>query len=364
MFTKWWMANLSGKGGRVVRLAGILTLSLTLVAASGCALLPDEEAEEDLPVITPPTISKKPEYEVRTETIELNVSAVGKIMSQREEPLFFTEDNLHVKEVLVKAGDSVKQGDVLIQLDVEDMQKDLRKKRLEFRKQEIAMKELLRTKDEKEPIEFEEASIVFEEQRQDLADLEKTIADGTLKAPFSGTIVSIAAQKGGSIKSYDTVAVLSDTSSLVVAASFAKEDLTKIAVGMNAKVDINASGVYEGKVKVMPVSTGSDNNDNGNSNPNQPDKDSIDKYVIVELAKWPEGIERGRPLSVSIVTERKENAVLIPASALRTIGSRTYVQVVESDGAKREVDVEVGLQTSTDVEIVKGLTPGQKVVGR
>ncbi|MDU2242948.1 MAG: efflux transporter periplasmic adaptor subunit, partial [Paenibacillus sp.] len=42
----------------------------------------------------------------------------------------------------------------------------------------------------------------------------------------------------------------------------------------------------------------------------------------------------------------------------------TYVQVVEEDGTKREADVEVGMQTSTDVEIVKGLTPGQKVVGR
>ncbi|EOS57925.1 efflux RND transporter periplasmic adaptor subunit [Paenibacillus barengoltzii] len=366
MFTKWWMANLSNKKGgiRLVRTLGVFALSLTLIASTGCALLPDEEAEEDLPVITPPTISKKPEYEVRTETIELSVSAVGKIMSQREEPLFFTKDNLHVKEVLVKAGDKVKQGDALIQLDVEDLQKELRKKKLEFRKQEISMKELLRTKDEKDPIEFEEASIVFEEQRQELEDLEKTIADGTLRAPFSGTIISVSVQKGAAIKAYDTVAVLSDTSSLVVAAQFAKEDLEKIAVGMKAKVDINAMGVFDGKVKVMPVDSGSSDDNNGGGGGKPPEKDTIDKYLIVELDKWPEGLERGRPLSVSIVTERKENAVLIPISALRTIGSRTYVQVVEEDGSKREADVEVGLQTSTDVEIVKGLTPGQKVVGR
>lgn len=369
MFTKWWMANLSDKRGkaRLVRTLGILSVCLALAASTGCSLLPNEESEEDLPVITPPTISKKPEYEVRTETIELSVSAVGKIMSQREEPLFFTEDNLHVKEVMVKAGDKVKQGDPLIQLDVEDLQKDLRKKKLEFRKQEINMKELLRTKDERDPIEFEEASIVFEEQRQALEDLEKTIADGTLRAPFSGTVVSVSAQKGATIKAYDTVAVLSDTSSLVVAAQFAKEDLAKVAVGMKAKVDINAAGVFDGKVKVMPVNTGSSDNGNGNgggSGGTPPEKDSIDKYLIVQLDKWPEGIERGRPLSVSIVTQRKENAVLIPISALRTIGSRTYVQVVEEDGSKREADVEVGLQTSTDVEIVKGLTPGQKVVGR
>ncbi|MGG6309964.1 efflux RND transporter periplasmic adaptor subunit [Paenibacillus macerans] len=366
MFTKWWMENLSGKSGRLVRTLGVLSICLTLVASTGCSLLPNEGEEEDLPVITPPTISKKPEYEVRTETIELSVSAVGKIMSQREEPLFFTEDNLHVKNVLVKAGDKVKQGDVLVQLDVEDLEKDLRKKKLEFRKQEIAMKETLRTKDEKDPIEFEEASIVFEEQRQELVDLQKTIADGTLKAPFSGTVVSVSAEKGSAIKAYDTVAVLSDTSALVVAASFAKEDLEKVAVGMKAKVDINAVGVFDGKVKVMPVDTGSgDNNGNGNGNgTNGPEKDSIEKYLIVQLDKWPDGVERGRPLSVSIITERKANAVLIPISALRTIGSRTYVQVVEADGSKREADVEVGLQTSTDVEIVKGLTPGQKVVGR
>ncbi|MNE85837.1 macrolide transporter subunit MacA [compost metagenome] len=75
-------------------------------------------------------------------------------------------------------------------------------------------------------------------------------------------------------------------------------------------------------------------------------------------------MERGRPLSATIVTQRKENAVLIPISALRSVGSRTYVQIVEADGSKREADVEVGLQTSTELEILNGLTPGQKVVGR
>ncbi|MNE57059.1 macrolide transporter subunit MacA [compost metagenome] len=75
-------------------------------------------------------------------------------------------------------------------------------------------------------------------------------------------------------------------------------------------------------------------------------------------------MERGRPLSASIVTQRKENATLIPIAALRTVGSRTYVQVIEDDGSKREVDVEVGLQTATEMEILNGLTPGQKVVGR
>jgi macrolide-specific efflux system membrane fusion protein len=78
----------------------------------------------------------------------------------------------------------------------------------------------------------------------------------------------------------------------------------------------------------------------------------------------PEGLQRGTPLSLNIIVNRKENAIVIPLSALRSIGARQYVQVIEADGSKREVDIEVGQQTSTQAEILKGLTPGQKVVGR
>jgi macrolide-specific efflux system membrane fusion protein len=38
--------------------------------------------------------------------------------------------------------------------------------------------------------------------------------------------------------------------------------------------------------------------------------------------------------------------------------------MIDDQGARGEVDVEVGLQTATEVEIIKGLQPGQKVVGK
>lgn len=368
MFMKWWMENLLNKKAWL-RTLSLVSLCIVLISAAGCGLLPNEEEEEDLPVITPPTISKKPEHVVRKETIELDVKGTGKILSQREEPLYFSDDKgaTHIKNVRVKAGDKVAAGDILIELDVEDLQKQLRKKRLDFRKQEIAMKEALRTKDEKEEYEFEESAIVFEEARQELVDLEQQIADGTLRAPFAGTIVSLKAEKGATIKAYESLGVISDTSALVVGATFSKEDLEKLAVGMKATVDINTFGQFNGKVKVMPSapdSGSSNNNNNGGQNGTPPEKDSIDKYLIVELDKWPEDLGRGNMLTVRIVTQRIEDAVLIPKSALREVGSRTYVQVVEPDGSKREADVEVGVQTPTDVQILKGLEPGQKVVGR
>ncbi|MNW06964.1 macrolide transporter subunit MacA [compost metagenome] len=75
-------------------------------------------------------------------------------------------------------------------------------------------------------------------------------------------------------------------------------------------------------------------------------------------------MNRGTPLSVSVITQRKEKAITIPLAALRSYSGRNYVQVVDEQGNKKEVDVEIGQQTATDVEIIKGLTSGQKVVGR
>ncbi|PYE45707.1 biotin/lipoyl-binding protein [Paenibacillus barcinonensis] len=370
MFMKWRTADFSSKGAAPKRgkRAALIVLGAVLVATmSGCSLLPSESEEEVLPPITAPTISKKPEYEVRTETLEKKVSGSGKMMSQREEKVYFTLDGMHVKELNVKPGDKVKKGQVLAVLDVSSVEKEIRGKRLQIRKSEVQMKETLRKKDEMDPVEFEEATIAFEELRQELVDLEDKLGQSTLTAPFGGTIIAVQVEKGAAVKAYDPIATIADTSNLLVAATFAKEDLEKFTAGMKAEVDINGAGKVAGKIKVMPTADASNNNNNGNGSGqggSPPPKDSLDQYVIVTLAKMPKGVERGTPLTVSIVTQRTENAIVIPVSALRSIGSRTYVQVSESDGSKREVDVEVGQQTSTDVEILKGLTVGQKVVGR
>lgn len=366
MFTKWSTENSSPDTGalrkRNWRRAVLALMCGTLLLTSACSLLPDEAEEEVLPSITPPTISKKPEYEVIKKPWINQSAGSGKIMSEQEETLFFTLDGKPIKEILVKNGDAVKAGQSIALLDVDDMQKDLRQKRLALRKDEVELKGTLRQKDEMDPVQFEEAQILYEEKRQAIADLEADIAKGTITAPFEGTIVSVAAKKGANSKKYDPVATIANTSRLTVAAKLSKDDLKKVAPGMEVEVSINTvSKSLKGKVKALPVAT-SENSGGGQGN--EPDQDSLDKYLTVELLeKLPASVTRGTPLSISVITERRKDVTVIPLAALRTIGSRTYVQVVDEKG-KREVDVEVGAQGSTEVEIKAGLEPGQKVVGR
>jgi len=371
MFTKWWTGDsfIHRKSGKAV-LAGLLCLSLAVT--SGCSLLPKEEEEEALPTINPPKLSKKPEYTVKTDTLITRVRGSGKMMSSREEDVFFTEDNKRIKEVYVKAGDQVTKGQLIAELDVSELESQLRQKRLQARSDELKMIEKLRGTEEKTAEQMEQDRIDFELKRQDLVKLEESIAKAKITAPFDGTVAMVYHKRGEMSKAYDAIATVADLSALTVAATISAEDLKKVAPGMEVEVDINALGQHKGTVKQLP-NPKKNNNQGGDpfggfygpgGNPQEKPQDSIDNYMVVELEKVPEKVARGTPLSVSVIVQKKEKAVVIPLAALRSITGRNYVQVVDEKGNKREVDVELGLQTSTDVEIVKGLTPGQKVVGR
>ncbi|MCY9658327.1 efflux RND transporter periplasmic adaptor subunit [Paenibacillus chondroitinus] len=364
MFTKWWTGNSSPNWGKPVT---ALLISTTLILSSGCSLLPKEQEEEALPSINPPKLSKKPEYTVKTETLETKVRGSGRLMALQEEKLFFSEDmtSKRISAILVKNGDAVEKGQPVAELDVSDMESDLKRKRLETRKDELTMIETLRKADEMTPEQIEQAKIDFELKREELTKLENQVSKAKLLAPFSGTIVTVTAKKGDTVKSEESVATLADLNELTVAASISADDAKKVSIGMEVQVDINSAGQHKGKVKQLPNPQAAGNNNGGFPGGGQDGKqDSIDQYLVVQLDEFPKGLNRGTPLSVTIITQRKENATTIPLAALRSYSGRNYVQVVDNQGNKKEVDVEIGQQTSTDVEIVKGLTAGQKVVGR
>lgn len=373
MSIKWLTGNSSRHdraGGKTLSRRGktalVLLLASSLAAASGCSLLPKEAEEEQLPAITPPKLSAKPEYEVKTTTLETKLRGVGRLMSTKEETLYFTqEETRRLKDIYVKAGDMVTAGQLIAELDVSTLESDLRQKRLQQRSEELRMIEILRKNDGSASAEeIEQAKIQFELKREELVKLEESIAKAKLTAPFSGTIVSVPVKKGDSIQSYAEIAVLADLTALTVAAELTADDLKKTAIGMEVIVDINAAGQHKGKVSQLPVPKEQNNQGQNPGQGQRPQQDSIENYLLVELDEFPQGLSRGTPLSISIIAQRKENVVVIPNAALRTYSGRSYVQVAEPDGSKREVDVEIGQQTSTEVEIVKGLTPGQKVVGR
>jgi macrolide-specific efflux system membrane fusion protein len=362
MYLKWWMDRLAAiKKNSIKQNVSIWAkrcmvffLTCSLFATAGCNLLPKEAAVEVVPIIDPPKISQKPEYNVASATIEQKVRASGKLMSLQESQLYFLSDNNRIQTIHVKTGDTVKQGQLIAELETGDLESQIKQKDIQLQKAELLMKDKLRNVTEQNQSATKLDQLDLQLQQQELAKLKQTLAKSRMVAPFAGVITYVAKNEGDMEKAYETIAVISDPAKLTVVARFSTSDLNAVIVGMETVVDINTVGQFKGKVVKLPVVH--DNQTNQTQ--------TINDYVVIQLDQMPPDLIENTPLSATIITESKANAVQIPLAALRTQGGRNYVLVVDGIGNKREVDVEVGLTTATEVEIVKGLTPGQKVVGK
>jgi len=81
----------------------------------------------------------------------------------------------------------------------------------------------------------------------------------------------------------------------------------------------------------------------------------------LRVAKPPAFLRDDMTVSVEVLVAQKQNALTIPGVALREAGERKYVLVARS-GSTHEADVKVGIRSLQRVEIVSGLSAGEQVV--
>lgn len=346
MCTAWKTASCR----RISRLLAIcLWASLT-----GCTLLPREIQREPLPDIRPLNMAPKPTYTVKKGSIELVATASGQIVSEREETLSFREGNRQVASILVKRGDQVKKGQLLAELENADLKIELLRKEMEYMDASEKWKALAIASDDAGTPELRKQALYLKLLQEERNLLEKRLRNTRLLAPFSGTVLSLDISEGDVIERNKPIATMADLSELVAIAGFSASDVRRLAIGIDCRVQVNGVGEVAGEIIRLPdvLETSEEKRD---------DKDS---KVWIRLVKIPAGMKNGMHLTARVPVQRKENTLLLPSAALRTQNNRHFVIVEQPDGTRGEVNVETGLSTTTEVEIVKGLSEGQKVVGK
>ena len=190
--------------------------------------------------------------------------------------------------------------------------------------------------------------------RLNLKALEQQVEDARLRAPIDGVIGQLLVKAGEQVQAYGVVGAVADPAKLRITVDVPAADLAKVALGQEARISIEAAGgklLTEKVVEVPPPSTVAlPASAGGEARP-----------VRISLAPGLPGLSLGVAANVAIVTQQKENALIVPAAAVKRFGGRKLVQVVGADGRRRDVEVETGITTDTDVEILDGLSEGQTV---
>lgn len=83
--------------------------------------------------------------------------------------------------------------------------------------------------------------------------------------------------------------------------------------------------------------------------------------ALMQLEEIPTGLTPGLSTTATFVTEEATQVPLIPVNALQSQGDKTVVEVKTAQGT-RKVEVQTGLDDGTNVEVKKGLKVGEVVV--
>lgn len=154
----------------------------------------------------------------------------------------------------------------------------------------------------------------------------------TFRSPISGIVTSLPVSLGETLAAQTTILSVVNLQNLYLEASLEQSGALKIKRGQNVIITFESfrQNQFKGKVKnLIPR-----------------DNEFI---VQVEAEKFPESIMPGMNADLSIEINKKENAVLVPVSAISN-GMITLIK----DGKKEKIKVLLG---STDAEWAEILEP-------
>lgn len=368
---KWWMENFNKSSKTLL----LLLLVFLMVFTSGCAIFPKEAEEEDLPVIEPPQISKKPEMVVTRGDLVLPARGSGQVFSNTEEFLFFrgTEkgdgtgnqsETFRIRQIYVQPGDRVEAGQVLAELETRDLDLQIEKSKNQLEIDQYQLIQRLRepVNTIEEQIALEQIKAAFRDKQIEHEKLERQLQNSQIVAPINGMVYTLYYNSGDQVKAYDPVMLIIDDRDLVVGIRITESEQKQLTLGQIASIEIaGIKDPLQGELVKMP--SGKKEQPYDPWNPNYRPKDEREGFVLISVNQLPEGVKRGMVANGVFVLQKKENVVRIPLSFLHTYGERSYVIVTDEQG-KREVDVDLGLRTSREVEIVEGIDAGVTIIGR
>lgn len=175
-------------------------------------------------------------------------------------------------------------------------------------------------------------------------------------APSDGTAVSVNLKKSYVLSAQDyssqTAVVLVDTKTVRFNGKVDEIDIMKIKAGQTASIAVDAlpNKILTGKVSfISPYGVASGN--------------VIKFTVLIDLDPTDATLRGGLSSTATIHVASSKNALLVPVSAVITVGNRSMVMVENAAGGSPERrEVKIGIKNLEYAEVLSGLQEGEKVV--
>ena len=285
-----------------------------------------------------------------------------------------------IERVFVDVGDRVERGQHLARLEMEELEEEVKEAEASFKVVEATLKgkeaELwdLKRKLERYRILFEKNFIAREEvdtietrglsakaqvelTKAQMAQMKARLDNSRIRlkyaeviSPFAGYVGKRFIERGAIVNSNTPLVTIVDISRVKVIVSVVEKDYRKISPGQLSSITVDAypGRTFTGKVaRVSPVL----------------DKDTRTADFESEISNPGNVLRPGMFARVTVITQKREKAFLIPEAALLRKGEGVGVFKLDRDRKRAiYVPLEIGVTYDGKVEVVRGLEGGDQVI--
>ena len=297
-------------------------------------------------VMPPATVSAAA---VTDQTWPNSLVAVGSLASYRGVTVRNELEGL-VREVVATSGATVAEGDVLVSLDTDSEQAQLRGLEAQLRLAEINLNRAreLRTSDTNTENDLDTAEASAAQARAAVDQLRVTIAKKRVVAPFAGRLGIMQVYPGQVLAKSEALVVLESIDPIHLDFSLPQQDLARVATGQEVQFTVDA---FPGRTFTAVITAIS---------PRVTDATrAID--LRATLSNTDAALRPGMYARIEVVLPPTEHALVLPSAAIihNPYGESVFVV---SDGTVQQRFVKTGPQRGDLTLITEGLKAGEQVV--
>lgn len=350
-----WARSLGRLTAMLVFAAGVVLLMLWLagkfepkVPVEALAA-PVQAAEVDGEVV-PVRVRKLPLYE----------SAVGSIRAVHETSVG-SKLLARVVEVNLKAGQGVKQNDVLVRLDATDLQAKLQQAQAAVRAAAAAHEQAAAEEKRNAPLakdraisqqEYErtltamrKAEAEWQRAQEGVKEIQATLEWATVRAPMDGVVIDKHVDVGDTVTPGQILVTIFDPKRMQLVASVRESLALQLQTGQD--IDVLVQGLNK--------------QCSGTISEIVPEAQAASRAFQVKVTgPCPAGIYTGM-FGRILIPLAEEKILVVPQKSVRLVGQLELVEVVE-DGRVSRRAVRTGRKLDGDVEILSGLREGEQVL--
>jgi RND family efflux transporter MFP subunit len=181
-----------------------------------------------------------------------------------------------------------------------------------------------------------------------LDELRINLANTVIVSPVDGFVARRAADPGAFVSQNAPVVDVVDIGRVRLVANVVEKDLRQVGIGDAALVEVDAfpGDTFKGRIaRVAPVL----------------DPSTRTASIEIEIPNADFRLKPGMYARVGITTQSRENALVVPPNAVVDLDGRRGVFLAKDNAAVFR-PVEVGIEDAARVEILSGLTDGERVI--